>query len=225
MKKSIRYISVLLCFLLLINTLCISAWAAESDYPGDPMVYLTQVWLNQQYSDVAGFGRVTENGKTGYDTVNGLLRALQHELGITSLANSFGPATTEKYSQNILSRADGVTNKMYAILQGALWCKGYNPGYKLYMTPDGKAVYDEVFDYSVENAVINLKRDMGFESPDGTVTINVMKALLSMDSFKNVGDVGVYQFQQKLNREYGDYIGIIACDGIYSRQNHSIPLA
>ncbi len=221
MKKSIKYISVLLCFLLMINSFCITVSAAESEYPGDPMVYLTQVWLNQQYGDVSGFGSVTENGKTGYDTVNGLLRALQHELGITALANSFGPATTEKYSQNILCRADGVTNKMYAILQGALWCKGYNPGYKLYMTSDGRAVYDEVFDDTVENAVINLKRDMGFISPDGTVTVDVMKALMSMDSFKNVGNIGIYQLQQSLNRKYGDYIGIIACDGIYSRSTQT----
>jgi len=217
LKKIIRYISVLLCVTLMLCGMTVAV-SAESEYPGDPMVYLTQVWLNQQYGGVTGFGFVTENGKTGYDTVNGLLRALQHELGITELANSFGPSTTERYSQNILSRNDGAHNRMYAILQGALWCKGYNPGYKVYMKEDGAVVYDDVFDDTVENAVINLKTDMGFVSPDGTVTLDVMKALMSMDYFKNVGDIGIYQLQQSLNREYGDYIGIIACDGVYSRR-------
>ena len=185
--------------------------------PGDPMVYLTQRWLNQNYGDVAGFGSVTENGKTGYDTVYGLLRALQHELGITELANSFGPATERLYSQNILSKTIGVTDNKYAILQGALWCKGYAPGYKLYKKSDGTVVFDAVFDDEVEQAVIRLKTDMGFDSPDGTVTTDVMRALMTMDSYKLTGDAGVRGVQQMLNRKYGRYIGIIPCDGVYGR--------
>ena len=70
----------------------ISTFAA-TETVGDPMVYLTQKWLNQEYGDVEGFGTVTENGKTGWNVVYGLTRALQHELGITSLANNFGPTT------------------------------------------------------------------------------------------------------------------------------------
>ena len=99
--------------------------AVVTDYPGDDMVYLTQRWLNQEYGHVAGFGSVPENGKTGWDTVYGLTRALQIELGITSLANNFGPTTQRLYGQNPLQRQDGVTNRKFAILQGALWCKGY----------------------------------------------------------------------------------------------------
>ena len=105
----------------------ISTFAA-TETVGDPMVYLTQKWLNQEYGDVEGFGSVTENGKTGWNVVYGLTRALQHELGITSLANNFGPTTASLYGQNPLQRQDGVTDRKFAILQGALWCKGYNPG-------------------------------------------------------------------------------------------------
>ena len=64
--------------------------SATRETIGDPMVYYTQKWLNQEYGNIPGFGSVPENGKTGWDTVYGLLRALQHELGITNLANSFG---------------------------------------------------------------------------------------------------------------------------------------
>ena len=105
--------------------------AASSDVVGDPMVFYTQRWLNQEYGSVSGFGSVPENGKTGWNTVYGLLRALQHELGITSLSNNFGPSTSSLYSKNQLSRKDGVTDKKFAILQFALWCKGYCPGYNI----------------------------------------------------------------------------------------------
>lgn len=191
---------------------------------GDPMVYLTQVWLNQEYGDVPGFGEVEVNGKTGWDTVYGLLRALQHELGITDLANNFGSTTERLYSQNPLHRQDGVTNRKFAILQGALWCKGYSPGYHLRENADGTVEFDEVFDAGVEAAIIELKQDAGLTNPDGVVTTNVMKALMSMDSFKLLtsygGDTKVRTMQQKLNRKYEEYTGLNPCDGVYGRNTN-----
>lgn len=198
--------------------------AATGVVRADQMVLLVQKWLNQEYGDVAGFGSVAEDGYTGWDTIYGLLRALQHELGITSLANSFGPSTSSLYSQNLLCRQDGVTDRKYAILQGALWCKGYNPGYYLYQQADGTVVFEEVFNESVEQAVIQLKKDAGFINPNGVVTLNVMKALMSMDSFKLLGSYGgdstVRTMQQKLNRKYEAYIGLIPCDGVYGRDTN-----
>lgn len=191
---------------------------------GDPMVYLTQVWLNQEYGDVPGFGEVEVTGRTGWDTVYGLLRALQHELGITDLANNFGSTTERLYSQNPLHRQDGVTNRKFAILQGALWCKGYSPGYHLRENADGTVEFDEVFDAGVEAAVIELKQDAGLTNPDGVVTTNVMKALMSMDSFKLLtsygGDTKVRTMQQKLNRKYEEYAGLNPCDGVYGRNTN-----
>lgn len=70
------------------ETLVENGVSIHSDYPGDAMVYLTQRWLNQEYGDVPGFGYVTEDGRTGWDTVYGLTRALQVELGITDLADN-----------------------------------------------------------------------------------------------------------------------------------------
>lgn len=128
------------------ETLVENGVSIHSDYPGDAMVYLTQRWLNQEYGNVPGFGYVTEDGRTGWDTVYGLTRALQVELGITDLADNFGPTTERLYSQNLLRRQDGVTNRKFAILQGALWCKGYNPGYNLSETEDGTVVFNGVFD-------------------------------------------------------------------------------
>lgn len=195
------------------------------DLPGDDMVYLTQKWLNQEYGDVPGFGSVTENGKTGWNTIYGLTRALQHELGITSLADNFGSQTQAKYKENILSRQDGVKNNMYAILQGALWCKGYSPGYNFDYNPITESVtVDAVFDEKVEKAVIEMKTDAGLINPDGVVTVNTMKALLSMDAFKLLSSYGgkevVREMQQKFNREFEEYIGLMPCDGVYGRSTN-----
>lgn len=194
-------------------------------FDGDIMVYYVQKWLNQEYGNVSGFGSVTENGKTGWETIYGLLRALQHELGITELANSFGPTTSSRYSQNILRRQDGTTNKMYAILQGALWCKGYNPGYNIYERSDGTISFNEVFDEDVENAVKLLQSDAGLATQDGVVSLNIMKALMSMDSFKLLpssygSDAIVRYFQQWLNCNFENYAGLSPCDGVYGRNTN-----
>lgn len=206
------------------ETLVENGVSIYSDYPGDAMVYLTQRWLNQEYGDVPGFGYVTEDGRTGWDTVYGLTRALQVELGITDLADNFGPTTARLYSQNLLRRQDGVTNRKFAILQGALWCKGYNPGYNLSETEDGTVVFNGVFDADVEKAIIELKEDAGLINPDGVVTVNIMKALMSMDSFKLLSSYGgteaVREMQQKLNRKYEAYTGITPCDGVYGRNTN-----
>lgn len=199
---------------------------SASNVPGDPMVFYAQRWLNQEYGNVSGFGSITENGKTGWDVVYGLLRALQHELGITDLANSFGNQTSALYNQNILSRNDGVTDRKYAILQFALWCKGYNPGYNISYNEDtGVVTINAVFDEDVENAVIELKEDAGLVNPNGVVTLNVMKALMSMDSFKLLSSSygsksEVRSMQQEFNRKYESYIGLIPCDGVYGRSTN-----
>ncbi len=200
--------------------------ANSSEVEGDPMVFYAQKWLNQEYGNVAGFGEIEENGKTGWDVVYGLLRALQHELGITSLSNNFGNQTSTLYSQNILSRHDGITDKKYAILQFALWCKGYCPGYNVSYNQDtGKVSINAVFDADVERAVIELKEDAGLTNPNGVVTLNVMKALMSMDSFKLLGSsygakAEIRSMQQEFNRKYEAYIGLIPCDGVYGRSTN-----
>lgn len=199
--------------------------SATRETIGDPMVYYTQKWLNQEYGNIPGFGSVPENGKTGWDTVYGLLRALQHELGITNLANSFGPKTSSRYEQNLLRRQDGVTDKKFAILQGALWCKGYSPGYNMTENADGTITFNAVFDEEVENAVKQLQRDAGLAVQDGVVSLNLMKALMSMDSFKLLpssygSDAKIRNFQQWLNKNYEDYTGLNPCDGVYGRNTN-----
>lgn len=214
-------LALFLCLLMITGFSPAQMILAASEPVGDPMVYYTQKWLNQEYGNVPGFGSVTENGKTGWDIIYGLTRALQHELGIVDLANSFGATTSALYGQNILQKQSGITDRKFAILQGALWCKGYDPGYNLYEN-NGVVIFNGVFDENVEQAVIHLKRDAyGTQNQDGVVTLNIMKALLSMDTFKlsssSGGKAEIRTMQQKFNRKYEAYTGICSCDGVYNR--------
>ena len=100
----------------------------------DTMVLKTQQYLNAMYGGNAGYNVIEENGKTGWTTIYALTRAFQIELGITETANNFGATTIrlfkEKYPNWIVQQdsSDTTTSRVYAIIQGALWCKGYSTG-------------------------------------------------------------------------------------------------
>ena len=185
---------------------------------GDVMVWHTQKWLNDRYSKYGDlFVSVEQDGRTGWKTIYALTRALQIELGMENTADAFGPATRALYGQNQLFRQDGVSDNKFCILQGALWCKGYNPGHYYSEGIDG---FSTVFDEKVENAVKELQGDAGVMQ-NGFVSVNLMAALLSMDAFKLLsqygGDGKIRTFQQMMNAKYEDYIGIMPCDGVFQR--------
>ncbi|PWG59249.1 glycoside hydrolase domain-containing protein [Bifidobacterium catulorum] len=186
----------------------------------DSMVLKTQKWLNRTYGGDSRYNRIAEDGVTGWGTINALTRAMQIELGLTSTADNFGPSSQAAYSKNPLKYVnDTAQSNKYAILQGALWCKGYNPGH--YGTDDA---IDDHFDTLVAAAVIKLKTDAGMIDPNSDVTTNFMRALLSMDQFRLLsqygGDAAIRSFQQELNRNYESYTGIMPCDGVYTRSTN-----
>ena len=188
---------------------------------GDPMVRATQIWLNRTYGEDSRFNVIPETvyGKTGWTTIYALTRALQIELGIQNTADNFGPTTQRLFTK--LSK-DTICKNIYGILQGALWCKGYNTGHYGIMV-DNEYVIDTSFDDAVEIAVKALEVDAGRETPTGEVDLNLMKALLSMDAFKKVygGDNKIRIIQQYLNQNYENYIGLRPCDGIYNRSTNA----
>lgn len=181
------------------------------------MVRQAQKWLNTTYKNRPGFGSVSEDGQTGWETIHGLIRALQIELGITETANNFGAGTqtrfTARWPQGIKEQdpGDTSTSNVYAIIQCALWCKGYSTGSNI----------TTHFYGGTGSAIKDLKTDIGIGG-DSTVTVGIMKALLTMDQFvllfRRGGRVAVRKVQQKLNRDYGDYVGIVPTDGVYGRE-------
>ena len=106
----------------------------------DEMIYKTQVWLNETYGGKKGYNSLNLDndkiaGKTNWTTIYALTRALQIELGITSTADNFGNTTISKFKSRfpngISQQAEDSTEEdnIYAIIQGALWCKGYSAVY------------------------------------------------------------------------------------------------
>ena len=98
----------------------------------DKMVLATQKYLNSMYGGNRGYNSIVEDGETGWATINALTRALQIELGITETADNFGPSTIKlfnaQYPEGIKQQDsnDTSSSRVYAIVQGALWCKGYS---------------------------------------------------------------------------------------------------
>ncbi|KYD05657.1 glycoside hydrolase domain-containing protein [Bacillus atrophaeus] len=177
----------------------------------DEMVLQTQEWLNETYGGKHGYNTVEENGKTGWQTIYGLTRALQIELGISEPADNFGPTTQKLFKPLKRQAPDSEPNNMNYILQGALWCKGFSPG-----------GFTGVFFEQTENAVKEFQKAAGLTTQDGVVTALIMKALLDMSAFRLVsgGNSRVRQIQQNLNRDYNDYIGLMPCDGLYARDTN-----
>ncbi|MEU4466251.1 glycoside hydrolase domain-containing protein [Streptomyces sp. NPDC024017] len=176
----------------------------------DQMVIEAQRFINSY--NVAGIPKVEENGRTGWAVMFALTRALQHELGIAALSDSFGPTTLATLqSRHPVINAGTRHEKILKIVQSALYCKGY----------DGGGI-DGTYNGSVAAAVRELTQNMGVDGTlaDG-VTPKVFKALLTMDAYvvTEGGSELTRAVQQWMN---GRYVGrrnffIVPCDGHFSR--------
>ena len=193
-----------------------------SNNSGDPYVLNVQKWINNTFGNDSRFDKIDEDGIIGWGTIYGLIKGLQIKLGITTLANNFGTGTENAFKAYIANNPiqeqdteDESTNDIYGIVQGALICKGYDIGVN---TPTCS------FKSGTANAIKRLKQDAGVNDTSSTVTLNIMKALLSMDYFvcntNYGGNPKIRTIQQYLNNNYEEYIGIRPCDGIYSRRTN-----
>lgn len=153
-----------------------------------------QRWVNTTYGSVPEYTRCPEDGIAGRATVFSLLRALQHELGITPLADNFGPSTLAKVEERGGVRRDEANRNVVTIMQAGLICKGYDAG-----------ALDGAFGEPTRTAVATFLSDTGAVSPmDGSLPPKLLKALLSLDSYAlaSSGDRQVRAVQQWLNGKY-----------------------
>lgn len=174
----------------------------------DQMVLTVQEWVNETYANNPHYSQIEENGKTGWPTITALTIGLQIELGIPSPNGTFGP-TTINLCPTLSTASDSTnaqTKNIIKILQGALYCKGYNP-----------TGITGTYGNNTKAAITTFQTHAGMPSANGIATPMYFKALLNMDAFVNVGDPKVRIIQQNLNKNYSNVIGLIACDGRYYR--------
>ncbi|MET7476690.1 glycoside hydrolase domain-containing protein [Streptomyces sp. NPDC005648] len=182
----------------------------------DEMVLRAQRFVNTTYNNGAALGisKLDENGKTGWPVMYALTRALQYEMGITSLSDSFGPTTLSTLQSKYPKLDDSTvpSANFCRILQSALYCKGYDGG-----------EIDGIYNGRVKDAVAKLKANMGVDGvyPGSSLEPKVVKGLLNMDAYVTVngGSDTVREIQQWLNRRYvgrRDFF-VIPCDGHHSR--------
>lgn len=181
----------------------------------DPWVLDTQIWLNTTYSWHPDWETVPQDGSTGWPTVEGLTRALQVELGISSLSSNFGPTTlaelTSQYGAIGLGQYPG--SNVVKIIQGGSYCKGYDGG--------GGAL-DGYFDAQLESAVVDMRGDLGLSGTPKTLTPKMFKGLLTMDAWSLVsgGSSAVREAQKALNGRYiaNSQFFLGPTDGLYGRE-------
>lgn len=176
----------------------------------DLKVLETQTWLNSTYGAHAQWVVVPENGLTGWTTIYGLTRALQIELGITTLSTNFGSGTLSAFTTQVGAVSGSTTNSnIVRIAQGGLWCKGYSGGWS-----------SGTYDLTVQASVMSMTTAMGLA---GTPSIGpkVMRSLLTMDAYVLLsgGTASVRDVQQWLNGKYSHRrdFAILPCDGLFSR--------
>lgn len=176
----------------------------------DAMVLAAQQWVNAQYSGRSGYKTCPETGTTGWSVMYSLTRALQLELGLTSMADAFGPSTTAAMDAHGPVTASTANSNIRKIVQAALYCKGY---------PGGGI--DGIWGTSTISGIQSMKGHMGLDPADISIPTKAMKSLLTMDAYLCIwgGDQIVRQAQQWLNRTYIDRrdFQILPCDGLFSR--------
>ncbi|PSL52235.1 uncharacterized protein DUF1906 [Saccharothrix carnea] len=176
----------------------------------DQKVLEAQRWVNSTYGAVPGYQRCAENGVTGWAVMFSLTRALQHELGITTLSDTFGPTTLSRLAERGTIGPGYPYANIVRIAKYGLFCKGYSAG----DTSNG------TFDNDLYNAVRDLKSNIGFAS-DGHLPPKIFKAILNMDAYVLLsgGRTEVRDIQRWLNATYinRSTFFVIPCDGHYSR--------
>jgi len=180
----------------------------------DSMVLATQKWLNKTYGSVPKYKSVPETGNTGWPTIYGLIRGMQHELGIALQdgAPAFGEATSAAFDKKVVPNLkNGYKSNFVYLIQGAFWAKGVNP-----------EEFTGVYSAHTDLAVKALQKDAGIPA-NGILDSQLAQALFDMSAFVRVsgGDNNVRQMQQYLNANYRQYTGILPADGIYQRATNT----
>lgn len=180
----------------------------------DEMVLRVQNWLNLTYKGKPGYNQITADGQTGNATFTALTKALQIECGLTTIDGVFGDATITAMKSKFptVSQVPDVNaakeSNMHGLVQGALWCKGYNPG-----------GFTGIFGSQTTASVKEFQRDAGI-TQDGIVRPYIFQGMMNTDGYKldTSGNSHYREVQLKMNELYGATIGLTAPNGLWERK-------
>lgn len=176
----------------------------------DSNVLKAQKYLNNMYGHRAEWIPLDEDGNTGTQLCQGIIRAFQIENGVSSVTGNVGNMTLEVMrSLSPISKMQTTDepNANVCILQCALFAKGYNAG-----------GITGIYYTSGVNAVEQFQNDANL-SVTGVVDWKVWMGLVSLNWFTRtaMGDSGIVSIQRQLNADWSDIIGVGPCDGVVSR--------
>lgn len=180
----------------------------------DVKVQETQQWLNETYGGHSQWNHVDVDGQIGWQTIFGMIRGLQAELKITTLADNFGDGTmnalTAAYPK--ITPTTGSYN-IRRLAQSALWCHGYTAGFTW-----------GTFDSTTNNAIKSFSYNIGLaslnQSVPSEITPKMLKALMTLDAHTLLpgGSAPIREAQQWLNGKYRTRkMSFLPCDGIFTR--------
>ncbi|UOE43858.1 glycoside hydrolase domain-containing protein [Agromyces larvae] len=186
----------------------------------DPWVVKTQFWYNTTYGTREGFTEISTDGQTGWEIMYALTRALQFELGITSLSDNFGDGTLAALTAfgtitATSSDTSEARSNIIRIAQGALYCKGYNAG---------SGALTGVWDDMTQAAMKDLRNDLGLGLSSSDLTPKLFKFLLTMGAatLLSGGDAVIRDGQRTMNARYlsRDDFYVVPADGFFLRDTH-----
>lgn len=177
----------------------------------DSSVLRAQQYLNAMFGGHPDWVKIDEDGYTGSEVMQGIIRAFQIQNGVSGVTGTVGPLTIAKMkSLPVIKKMnpDDESSINVCLIQCALFCKGYNAGgiTGIYYTTGVSAVRE-------------MQEDAGL-TVTGKIDWKVWAGLLSINWFKQVtgGDNITRLIQRQLNSEWSDIIGVGPCDGVVSRQ-------
>lgn len=185
----------------------------------DLKVLKVQQWLNFTYAGTNGWVHLEEDGYTGGGTVAGLIRALQHELGL-EMDGIFGENTKYIFDSKFPNGLDKEDNpkedykkRIIYILRGGMYCRGIDGGNLDYGVVNN-------FDDTLKVGIKEMKTQLGIENPSELTRGIEMKAVLTTDAYilVNGGDTKIREIQQSLNKKYLNELGnYLHTNGLYER--------
>ena len=179
----------------------------------DPKVRATQEWLNDTYGTAVLGRQLDEDGQIGWQTIFGMIRGLQKELGITSFSDNFGDGTLSALTGQypVISPATS-KYEVRRLAQSALWCHGYLGGHEW-------GTLDDVTNNGIKAFLVSCGLASATQSVPTEITPKMLKALMTLDAYSLVGSgtASIREAQQWINGKYRNRkLPILPCDGLFT---------